>query len=245
MRRPTTSQSRRPTPATCCASCSPAYGPAVLILIDEWVAYARQLSRPDDLPAGSFETQFTFAQALTESAKPPATACWWSRMPASDDPRTHGGGGSTWKSAGPRAARRWSGCSNVVGRIADDWRPATALRSRFEIVRRRLFEEPDAAGAGTTIARRGARVRRALPATTPDVPAGVPRPATTRADQGGVPDPPGNLRPALRGLVDAGEVPAHPRRAAADGAVIHALWVAGDPVAADHARHRADRTSRP
>src|SRR5262249_37704884 len=44
------------------------YGPC-LILIDEWVAYARQLHDPTALPAGSFETQFTFAQALTESAK--------------------------------------------------------------------------------------------------------------------------------------------------------------------------------
>ena len=44
------------------------YGPS-LILIDEWVAYARQLHDQGDLPAGGFETQFTFAQVLTESAK--------------------------------------------------------------------------------------------------------------------------------------------------------------------------------
>ncbi|MEW6301344.1 MAG: hypothetical protein AB1671_27025, partial [Thermodesulfobacteriota bacterium] len=44
------------------------YGPC-LILIDEWVAYARQLHDQSDLPAGSFETQFTFAQALTEAAR--------------------------------------------------------------------------------------------------------------------------------------------------------------------------------
>src|SRR5437899_3012079 len=43
-----------------------AYGPC-LVLIDEWVAYARQLHDQSDLPAGSFETQFTFAQALTEA----------------------------------------------------------------------------------------------------------------------------------------------------------------------------------
>lgn len=36
------------------------YGPS-LILIDEWVAYARQLDEEADLPGGSFETQFTFA----------------------------------------------------------------------------------------------------------------------------------------------------------------------------------------
>ncbi len=39
------------------------YGPC-LILIDEWVAYARQLHDQSDLPAGGFETQFTFAQVL-------------------------------------------------------------------------------------------------------------------------------------------------------------------------------------
>ena len=44
------------------------YGPC-LILIDEWVAYARQLHDDADLPAGSFETHFSFAQTLTESAR--------------------------------------------------------------------------------------------------------------------------------------------------------------------------------
>ena len=44
------------------------HGPC-LILIDEWVAYARQLHDDGSLPAGSFETHFGFAQALTESAK--------------------------------------------------------------------------------------------------------------------------------------------------------------------------------
>ena len=44
------------------------YGPC-LVLIDEWVAYARQLHDQSDLPAGGFETQFSFAQALTECAK--------------------------------------------------------------------------------------------------------------------------------------------------------------------------------
>ena len=42
------------------------HGPA-LILIDEWVAYARQLHDQGDLPGGSFETHFTFAQALTDA----------------------------------------------------------------------------------------------------------------------------------------------------------------------------------
>ena len=43
------------------------YAPC-LILIDEWVAYARQLHEINDLPGGSFDTHFTFAQTLSESA---------------------------------------------------------------------------------------------------------------------------------------------------------------------------------
>ena len=38
------------------------YGPC-LVLIDEWVSYTRQLHDGSDLPAGSFETHFIFAQA--------------------------------------------------------------------------------------------------------------------------------------------------------------------------------------
>src|SRR6266436_6166514 len=44
------------------------YSPC-LILIDEWVAYARQLHEGSELPAGTFDTQFTFAQDISESAK--------------------------------------------------------------------------------------------------------------------------------------------------------------------------------
>ena len=59
------------------------YGPC-LILIDEWVAYARQLHDQSDLPAGSFETQFTFAQVLTESAKLAKNCLLVISLPASD-----------------------------------------------------------------------------------------------------------------------------------------------------------------
>ena len=45
-----------------------AYAPAV-ILIDEWVAYARSLVARDDLAGGTFDDQFTFAQSLTEAVK--------------------------------------------------------------------------------------------------------------------------------------------------------------------------------
>lgn len=35
-----------------------------LILIDEWVAYARQLHDQSDLPAGGFETDFPLPRRL-------------------------------------------------------------------------------------------------------------------------------------------------------------------------------------
>jgi len=59
------------------------YGPC-LILIDEWVAYARQLHDQSDLPGGSFETHFTFAQTLTECAKTAKNTLLLVSLPASD-----------------------------------------------------------------------------------------------------------------------------------------------------------------
>jgi predicted AAA+ superfamily ATPase len=40
-----------------------------LILVDEWVAYARNLVSNATLPAGTFDSQVSFAQALTEAVK--------------------------------------------------------------------------------------------------------------------------------------------------------------------------------
>lgn len=59
------------------------HGPC-LVLVDEWVAYARQLHDQSDLPAGSFETMFTFAQALTETAKAAKSCLLVVSLPASD-----------------------------------------------------------------------------------------------------------------------------------------------------------------
>ncbi|MGV2389679.1 MAG UNVERIFIED_CONTAM: hypothetical protein LVR29_19765 [Microcystis novacekii LVE1205-3] len=45
------------------------FSPCFDSLIDERVAYARQLHDQNDIAGGSFDTQFTFAQTLSESAK--------------------------------------------------------------------------------------------------------------------------------------------------------------------------------
>ena len=121
------------------------YGPC-LVLIDEWVAYARQLHDQSDLPAGGFETQFTFAQALTESAKLAGTCVLVISLPASDTSGSPHTQADDVEVGGIRGREALDRLRNVVGRVESSWRPATAEEG-FEIVRRRLFEPlvgPDA-----------------------------------------------------------------------------------------------------
>ena len=114
------------------------YSPT-LILIDEWVAYARQLHDEGDLPAGSFETQFTFAQALTESAKLAKDCLVVISLPASDTTESPHAQTEDTEVGGTRGRSALSRLRNVIGRVESSWRPASAEES-FEIVRRRLFE---------------------------------------------------------------------------------------------------------
>ena len=114
------------------------HGPC-LILIDEWVAYARQLHDQSDLPAGSFETQFTFAQVLTESAKAVDDCLLVISLPASDTAGSPHTQADDVEVGGQRGREALDRLRNVVGRIESSWRPASAEEG-FEIVRRRLFE---------------------------------------------------------------------------------------------------------
>jgi predicted AAA+ superfamily ATPase len=120
-----------------------AYAPAV-ILIDEWVAYARSLVGRDDLPAGTFDDQFTFAQSLTEAVKGTAGVLLAISIPASesgDDAAPVAGNAEEVGGAhGLEALKR---LQNVVRRVADQWRPASANEA-YHIVRQRLFTAPDA-----------------------------------------------------------------------------------------------------
>ena len=114
------------------------YGPC-LVLIDEWVAYARQLHDQGDLPGGSFETQFSFAQALTESAKLAKNCLLVVSLPASDTAGSPHTDANDVEVGGLRGREALDRLRNVVGRLESSWRPATAEEG-FEIVRRRLFE---------------------------------------------------------------------------------------------------------
>lgn len=119
------------------------YGPAV-VLVDEWVAYARGLFGRDDLAGGSFDTQFTFAQALTETAKAVPGILVVISIPASSDATvTEGADGASDEEVGGENGREaLRRLQNVVRRTADQWRAASSEES-FEIVRRRLFATPD------------------------------------------------------------------------------------------------------
>ncbi|MBU6186806.1 MAG: DUF499 domain-containing protein, partial [Cyanobacteria bacterium REEB444] len=103
------------------------YAPC-LILIDEWVSYARQLHENSDLAGGSFDTQFTFAQTLSESAKNAKNTLLVVSIPSSDI-----------EIGGDRGKEALDRLKNAIGRVESPWRPASAEES-FEIVRRRLFQ---------------------------------------------------------------------------------------------------------
>ena len=114
------------------------HGPC-LVLIDEWVAYARQLHDESDLPAGGFETQFSFAQVLTESAKLAGNCLLVISLPASDTAGSPHTRADDVEVGGQRGREALDRLRNVVGRVESSWRPASAEEG-FEIVRRRLFE---------------------------------------------------------------------------------------------------------
>ena len=114
------------------------YGPC-LILIDEWVAYARQLHDDADLPGGDFETHFTFAQALTEAARSSNNCLLLISLPASDGASSPQSQADDVEVGGIRGREALERLRNVIGRVESSWGPATAEEG-FEIVRRRLFE---------------------------------------------------------------------------------------------------------
>ncbi|MEA5456738.1 DUF499 domain-containing protein [Sinomonas sp. JGH33] len=140
-----------PPTTTDLAALFAACGPCV-VLVDEWVAYLRQLwSLEKATPAGTFDAHMTFVQSLTEAVKSVPTALLVVSLPASDVVRDMPGetpieneheiGGT----AGLEALRH---LRSVIHRLESPWQPAT-IEESFEIVRRRIFKpfgrEQDAA----------------------------------------------------------------------------------------------------
>lgn len=122
-----------------------AHAPAV-ILIDEWVAYARSLVSRGDLAGGSFDDQFTFAQSLTEAVKGTPGVLLAISIPASEsgDDAQRIAAGNAEEVGGADGLEALQRLQNVVRRVADQWRPASADES-YHIVRQRLFVPADAA----------------------------------------------------------------------------------------------------
>ena len=104
--------------------CSPC-----LILVDEWVAYLRQIYKVDGLPSGSFDANLSFVQSLTEAVKTSPGALLVAALPASQI--EVGGDG------GQEALVR---LKQTFSRVESSWRPASQEES-YEIVRRRLFKD--------------------------------------------------------------------------------------------------------
>lgn len=101
-------------------------GPCV-ILLDELVAYARNIHGKHGLSAGSFDSNLTFVQSLTEATRRCPHALLVASIPESDI--EIGGDG------GQAALER---IENTFGRMEAVWKPVGATEG-FEIVRRRLF----------------------------------------------------------------------------------------------------------
>ncbi len=102
------------------------YAPCV-ILIDELVAYVRQFDESKTLTGGSFDSNLSFIQALTEALKAVPTAVLLASLPESD------------KEAGSqRGVKALAALAHYFGRIQALWKPVGSEEA-FEIVRRRLF----------------------------------------------------------------------------------------------------------
>lgn len=100
-----------------------------LILIDEWVAYLRQIYKVEGLPSGSFDANLSFVQSLTEAVKASPGTLLVASLPASQI--EVGGEG------GQEALAR---LKQTFSRVESSWRPASQEES-YEIVRRRLFKD--------------------------------------------------------------------------------------------------------
>jgi len=112
-----------------------------VILIDELVAYVRQFEEGKPLTGGTFDSNLSFVQALTEALKAVPTAVMLASLPESD------------KEAGSqRGVRALEALAHYFGRIHALWKPV-ATEEAFEIVRRRLFASLTDQGAAEAVCR--------------------------------------------------------------------------------------------
>ena len=104
-----------------------AYAPCV-VLIDELVAYIRQFQDGQPLSGGSFDSNLSFLQALTEACKLVPNAILLGSLPESEV-----------EAGSQRGVAALRALEKTFGRLQALWKPV-ATEEAFEIVRRRLFE---------------------------------------------------------------------------------------------------------
>lgn len=102
------------------------YAPCV-VLIDELVAYFRQFPEGKTLSGGSFDSNLSFIQALTEACKLVPNAIILASLPESAT------------EVGQRGVSVLRSLESTYGRVQAVWKPV-ATEEAFEIVRRRLFQ---------------------------------------------------------------------------------------------------------
>lgn len=103
------------------------YAPCV-VLVDELVAYIRQFPDGQVLNGGTYDSNLTFIQALTEATKLVPNAIVLASLPESEIEAGSNRGVMTLKAL-----------EKTFGRIQALWKPV-ATEEAFEIVRMRLFE---------------------------------------------------------------------------------------------------------
>jgi predicted AAA+ superfamily ATPase len=104
-----------------------AYAPCV-ILIDELVAYVRQFPDGQPLSGGTFDSNLSFVQALTEACKLVPNVMLLASLPESEV-----------EAGSQRGVIALRALEKTFGRVQALWKPV-ATEEAFEIVRRRLFE---------------------------------------------------------------------------------------------------------
>ncbi|HVX06000.1 MAG TPA: DUF499 domain-containing protein [Rhodanobacteraceae bacterium] len=105
-----------------------AHSPCV-ILMDELVAYLRQFDEGRSYSGGTWDSNLTFIQALTEAMKAAPNAVLLASLPESDQ-----------EAGSARGIAALHTLEHYFGRVQAIWRPVSTDES-FEIVRRRLFSE--------------------------------------------------------------------------------------------------------
>lgn len=100
-----------------------------VVLIDELVAFVRQLEYGQKYVAGTFDSNISFIQALTEAMKAVPNAVLLASLPESEA-----------ETGGVMGQQALNTLEKYFARVESVWKPVAAEEA-FEIVRRRLFED--------------------------------------------------------------------------------------------------------